>query len=520
MAYNAPVLGGTVSRAAIWAALAGGGVFAALTVAVGGGSGPALGLPAAPGVLRYVSGPEPETLDPALATALIEVRLLAALFEGLVRVDPMTGEVVGAAATGWDVLDGGRTYVFRLREGLAWSNGDPLGAADFAYAWARARDPATRAPNADLLAPIEAAEAEDGGRTLRVRLASPRPDFPALLTLPVFLPVHRTSVELHGADRFTRPGNLVSNGPFRLVAWQVNRGLRLERSERWHGAAGVELKTIEASTVASGPSGFNLYETGAADLVFDVPSHVVPYVRGRADFVGGPRLGTYFVRMNTTRPPLDDARVRRALALAIDRDAICERITRGGERPAATFVPPGLPGYEGPGAHALAYDPGRARAQLDAAGYPSGAGLREIEYLYDGDLHGAIGEALEAAWRKELGVRIRLRKMERKVALGAVRRLEYDLARSSWVADYPDARNFLGIFRAESGNNRTGFRDARFEELLEAEDLPAAEARLLEAAPIAPIFFYANADLIAPRLRGFVPNPLNLVVWQDLRTDP
>jgi ABC-type oligopeptide transport system substrate-binding subunit len=490
---------------------------------------PALALRAAgggaPADLVFVSGPEPETLDPALATAVLETRLLSALFEGLVAIDPATLEPRLAAAEKVAVGDGARRFTFTLRPGLSFSDGAPLGAGDFIYAWRRAAAPETGAPLAREAALVAAGARAVDERTIEIALDAPRPDLLALLALPVFFPVERAVIERYG-EAWTRAGHLAGNGPFRLAAWDVGRRLRLERNERWRGPEGGEarLRSIEAITTSGAAVGdataFQIYETGGADLIFSVPAGGAPRLRGRGDYLERPGLSTAFLRFRCDRAPFSDARVRAALSAAIDRDAIAASVLRNGERPARGLVPPALRGWPEP---ALASPPAEeVRRPLSA---------RRLEVLYASSDEAAanLAEVLQAAWGAKLGAEVRLRPMERKAFYAAVRAGEYDVAFGSWVADYPDAANFLEILRSGSGNNRTGFADARYDALLDRAAgttgearraaLGEAEALLARLAPIAPLYHGTAAVLRRPWVHGYAPNALNLVPWATLSVE-
>ncbi|HVY61915.1 MAG TPA: peptide ABC transporter substrate-binding protein [Planctomycetota bacterium] len=500
--------------------------------------------PAEPADLVFVSGPEPESLDPAVASRVVDLRLVSALFEPLVALDPETLEARGAAAATWTADARGAT--FTLAEGLRWSNGDPLGPEDFLYAWRRAAEPATGAPFATEAAEIaEGARALDG-RTIRVEPRRPRPDLVPLLSLPAFAPVHRASVERLG-ERFTRPGNLVSNGPFALAAWEPGRRLRLARNPRFHRA--VDLASIEAITTSGGVAGgdttaFQIYETGGADLCFAPPERAA---LGHPDLVERPGAGTYFLRFNTTRAPLATAGSRRRLAAAMDRAAICKYVLQGANPPAETLVPAEL--WQAPvraefaesAEHAETHreaPPGSVSSDSSGPGRHSAnsadsanSARTHLSLLYPAsdDAAARIGEVLQQAW-KPLGVDLRLVPMEPKAAFAAVKRLEYDVAWSNWIADYPDPVSFLDCFRSGSGNNRTGWTDAAYDAALERAageaggarlaTLRAAERRLLEEAPIAPLF-RTTASLLARRtLRGAVAVPFqHAFPWASLRRE-
>jgi oligopeptide transport system substrate-binding protein len=494
-----------------------------------------------PADLRYVSGAEPETLDPSFATALIEMQLLGALFEGLVRLAPETLSPVAAAAEAMEVDAEGRTYTFRLREGLSWSDGSPLRAGDFLYAWRRAADPATGAPLQREAEAVARASRAPDERTIVIALERPRPSLPALLTLPCFLPLKRDVIEAH--DRgWTRAGVLVSNGAFLLERWDPGRGLRLARNPHFHTPA--HLASIDAVTIATAALGdataLRLYESGEVDLLFGVPAVALERLRDRPDLEQGPRLGTVFLRLNRARPPvaegraerptpLADARVRRALALALDRGSMIDGALRGAVVETRVLVPDGLAGYVAPGGQREDADLARdLLAGARADGTVTGPLRFELMYNASDETARHAVEVLQARWREELGAEVRLMPMERKVYFQTMRRRDYDVTWGSWMADYPDPENFLGIFRAASGNNRAGFADDAYERLLDLAErtaepaerlgvLARAEARLLDLAPCIPLYNTHRVWMRRPGLAGLVANPMHMVWWHAVR---
>jgi ABC-type oligopeptide transport system substrate-binding subunit len=480
-------------------------------------------------------------------TGVGEGRIAAALFEGLTRLDPETLEVLPGAARSWEVSEDERTWIFSLRGDSRWTDGSPVGAADFRYSWLRVLDPATASPYAGLLFDVEGARGHQAGRvpaadvgitapddrTLVVRLERPVPYFPSLAAFFTLLPVPRSAVAAHG-DRWTRPGNIVTNGPFRLAGWRFYREIVLERNEGYRDPERVKADRIRLVPVVDPNTQFNLFETGALDVAFSVPSPILHRLRGREDFVNGPRLATAFLRLNVTRPPLDDPGVRRAIGQAVDRESVVERITRGGERASGSLVPPVLPAYVP--AEGLPYDATAARAALDAAGHPSGSGIPALALLYPArPEYASLAVFLQRQLERVLGLDIRLDAREWKVYIAAMRRLDYDLALGQWIGDYPDPTTFLGCFLSDSGNNRTGWRSAAYDALLrEAEEVRAGESprshalrrlalfrkaeRLLveREAPIVPLYHPTVRFLVSPRVRGFVPNVMGLVSLADL----
>jgi oligopeptide transport system substrate-binding protein len=266
----------------------------------------------------------------------------------------------------------------------------------------------------------------------------------------------------------------------------------------------------------------NLYETGQADIVWDkelVPTELMDVLHKRPDFHRYDSLASYFFRFNVTRKPFDDVRVRKALALAIDRPRVIEKITKAGEKPANYYVPPGLPNYKSP--PGLPHDPDEARRLLAEAGYPGGQNFPVFHYLYNntGKIHEQIAVELQEIWKRELGIGTELRKLEWKVYFRAQRTLDYDLCRSSWVGDYNDPMTFLDVFMSNNGNNRTGWKSSRYDQLLRQSNaeldfqrreklLQAAEAMLIrEELPIVPLYIYAGLEYFDPtRITGVHPN--------------
>ena len=497
-------------------------------------------------------GTEVTTLDPGAVTGVPEGRVLRALFEGLVRRDPRTLQPRPAAAKAWEVGEAGTVYTFHLRAGARWSNGEALRAEDFEWSFRRLLEPQTAAPYAYLLWPVvgarefntglgadgEPAEREWSGvgiraldeRTLRIELNEPSPHFLDVLAFYALMPVHRSSLEASRAGSslraqvdWLRPGRLVSNGPFVLAGRRINDRIRMAKNPHYWDADRVAFRTLDALVVSSPGTALDLYLAGEIDwLDATLPPELVPRLAMREDFHAAPYLATYFYRVNVSRPPLDDPRVRKALALAIDREAICAALLRAGQRPASSMVPwGGIGDYVAPRMEAGGGE--RARELLAEAGWhgPGARELRGIEIHYNtADVHRDIAEVVAAGWKRELGIEVRLRNQEWKVYLDTQSGLAYDVSRSSWIADYADPATFLEIFETGGENNRTGWSDARFDALLagaRAEPDPArrnarlaeAEALLLESLPAIPIYWYVTQNLVNPRLGGFHANALN-----------
>ena len=490
------------------------------------------------GELVFNNSAEPETLDPALITRQSDQRLCYALFEGLTSYTAK-GELQPGVAERWDVSPDGRTYTFHLRADARWSDGRTVTAVDFASSWRRTLDPETAGEYASLLYPITGAQTFNAGelkdfagvgvratdpRTLEVRLDNPTPYFPGLTATSPFCPVPMATVTRWGGI-WTRPEHIVTNGAFTLREWRLNDRIRLERNPRYWNAANVRLPAIDVLPIGRSNTALNFFAGGLVDLFMDkdlIPPSLTAAMRRRPDFHASPFLGNYFFRFNCRRPPFDDARVRRAICLVVDKRAIVEKITGAGETPATGFVPPGAgPGYEPP--PGLGYDPEAARRLLVEAGYPRGERFPDFAYLYkEGDLDEAIGIELQAMFRRELGVNMGLRRQEAKVYNGSMSSLDYDLARSSWIGDYNDPNTFLNLWVTDDGNNRTGWGSPEYDQLIADVARQGDQARrfamfqraermvVSEQAIICPLYYYLGVQVYDPtRVGGVEPNLLD-----------
>jgi oligopeptide transport system substrate-binding protein len=515
------------------------------------------------------------TLDPARVTGVPEGRILRAVFEGLCLRDPRTLRPLPGAAESWSIGPKGLKYRFKLRDDARWTNSDPVTAHDFEWSLRRVLTPATGAQYAYQLYCIRGARelhtgldaqgrsvqpgqaplgilAEDE-RTLVIELVRPTPSFLGLMSFYPFYPVNRRSLEEARAKwpdtwevEWVKPEHLVSNGPFRVVERRINDRIRLVKNHDYWDADNVAFESIDALAVQHATCALNMYLTGDIDWIDGgVPTSLTARLRGREDFVPRPFLGTYFYRVNTTKPPFDDARVRKALSLTIPRNAICKRILKAGQVPLEGLVPAvNMNGYVSPQPKDAFPGPDtpldpedfmdlggpeqgregvvKARALLRQAGYgPRGNKLPPISIHYNtSELHRDIAEVIGHAWEQNLGLKVRYRNQEWKVFLEAQEGLSYDVSRSSWIADCPDALNFLEVFVSGGANNRTGWSNASYDKLIaEAQGerdnqrrnrlLQEAERILIEEAPILPIYGYVTQNLVNPRLGGFFDNQLN-----------
>lgn len=499
--------------------------------------------PEPPADLVIVNGAEPESLDPAIVTGVAEMRITKALFEGLLRLNGTTARPEPALAERWELSPDRKTYTFHLRPDLAWSTGEPLTTADVVYSWRRALDPATAADYAGQLFCIKNAEPYYLGRVkdpdqlgikaidariLRVELEYPVAFFLDLCCFPTLAVVPRQTCERLG-DRWLSARPLPCSGAYQLDSWRLNDRVTLRRNPRYWDNARTRNERVDILPISSPNTALNLYETGVADIVWDkdlVPTELLDILLKRPDFHTYPYLGASFYRFNVTRPPLNDPRIRRAFALATDRQRLVQRLTRAGEKPIAHLVPDGVANYESP--PGLAYDPAQARALLAAAGFPGGRGFPLLQYAYYAaagggtQMPGKIAVELQQMWQETLGVTIELRQIERKVFFSAQSRLDFDLSASSWIGDYNDANTFLDLFTSNSGNNRTGWKNPAYDALIREANSEAdvarraalfreAESLLVEQdVPIVPLYSYVGFNYFDPqKIAGLDQNLLD-----------
>jgi len=502
-----------------------------------------------PAEFTFVNGSEPKSLDPQLVTGQPEGRIVSALFERLVRWDPATLEVKPGLAERWEVSDDATRYTFTLRE-AAWSDGVPITAFTVRDSWRRLLDPATAAEYSYQLFPVKGAEAFATGqaagfdgvgieavdaRTLVVELASPTPYFLHVCGFYPLAPVPLHAIRRHGSPAWTKVGAIVSSGPYRLAGRRLRDRVRLVKNERYHDAARVKLRSIDALAVDSATTALALYETAAVDWTPSLPPFAARELiaRNAADLVTSPELTIGFYRLNTTRPPLDDVRVRQALSLALDRGRLVRAVYGPGERPSRSFVPAGLTlatGYEP--AETGGEDVPRARELLAAAGFPGGRGFPKITISFNADEgHQMVAELVQAAWKEALGIDIGLEAMEWGSFLDAQSRLDYWVGRAGWVADYVDPNTFLDLFTSANANNQTGFASQAYDDLVARAAKTAerternrlfheAETILMRELPVIPLFTRSSKNLVAPWVRGFPTNPLDWHPLEALDVDP
>ena len=481
--------------------------------------------------LRYSVGSEPETLDPRKSTGSPEAIIEAQLFEGLTTLTPAPG-----VAERWEVAADGLTYTFYLRANARWSNGEAVTAHDFEYAWKTALSPALGSKYAYQLFYLKNGELYNKGqatadavgvkalddRTLRVVLEKPAPYFLTLTAFHTYYPVHKKTVEQN--DKWAAdPKTLIGNGPFRMTAWVHNSRVDFAKNEYYWDAGKVKMARMEFVLTDSATTELNMFENNQLDMGGNVPTSEIPRLLKEGKLKIYPLLATYYYCFNVTRPPFDNVKVRKAFTLAIDREAIVKNVTKAGQKPAQAWVPPGLadaaPGSDFRqmgGNYFKDNEIATARRLLAEAGYPDGKGLPPVTFVYNtSEGHKAIAEAIQEMWRKNLGVNVTLANQEWKVFLNTRAKGDYQVARHGWTGDYLDPMTFMDLFVSDAGTNDAQYKNPAFDDLVrrakESNDqgvrmalMHQAEKQLMDDAVIVPIYYYTNAALVKPNVKGFV----------------
>jgi oligopeptide transport system substrate-binding protein len=495
-------------------------------------------------VLRYNLAVEPQYLDPAKSVGVAEFRVAYACFEGLAVFGANDVPVPGAAEK-WTVSPDGKTYTFTIRKNGRWSNGDPVTATDFEYAWKRLLDPGTASSNASQLFYLKNAEDYYTGKikndsqvgvkatdkyTLVVTLNAPCSYFPSLTVNPALYPVNSKIVEANPDKWAGNPGTYVGNGPFKLVNWVHHEKLEFVPNPYYWNKAKVKLEKLICYTVEEQSTALTMFDTGQLDLSDELPRPEIPRLMAEGFIKQSPSIGTYYYMFNTRKPPFNDPRVRKALALAIDRDQIVKYITKAGEKPAFGFVPYGIPDA---GSHQVFRkiggdyfknnNVGEAKKLLAAAGYSDINKFPVVEILYNtNETNKQIAEVIQEMWREKLGIKTTLVNQEWKVYLQSRSEGSFQVARSSWIGDYVDPMTFLDIWATGNGNNFTGWINAQYDRFIDTakstnnpkvryQALHDAEKLLMNEMPVLPIYFYTRPYIIKPWVKGVRYSAVGLV---------
>ena len=503
-----------------------------------------------PQVYRYGNSAEPQDIDPQVVQGVPENHIIQSLLEGMVTPDPKDLHPIPAMATSWDISPDGRVYTFHLRDNLRWSDGSPITTDDILLSWKRMISPKLASEYAYLIYNfvVGAKDYYDGkltdfskvgfsapdAHTIQVTLKSPTPfllqilaDHYAWDTIPIKVLLKYGALD-ERSTQWTRPGNFVGNGPFMLKEWVPQQRLVVVRNPHYWNAAKVKLDEVDFIPTEDIPAEERMFRSGQLDKTQEIPTAKIDaYRRDHPELLHiEPYLGVWFYRFNVTRPPVNDKRVRKALALAINRERIVKDVTRGGERPAYAISYPGDAGYTSRAQISGTLDD--ARKLLADAGYPGGKGLAPIQVLYNTSANNKqIAEAIQEMWRTNLGVESELVNEEWKVYLDSQHSHNFQVQRAAWIADYADPHVFLEIWESTNGNNDSLWANPEYDRLLHealaAKDTASRyeiyqkmDAILVDECPIIPIFYYTRPFLMSTKVKGYWPNVLDIHPFQDI----
>lgn len=494
-------------------------------------------------VLHFGLGAEPQYLDPHLATSVAAHNILSALLEGLVSEDPKTLQPLPGVAESWQISSDKKRYLFQLRKDALWHNGDSVTAHDFVYSYKRILNPDLGAKYASMLHVLKNAKIYHSGEkvweeadvgvtaindySLELILENQTPYFLELLNHYAWFPVHPPTIEKFDAfarigTKWTKPENFIGNGPFKLSEHKINSVIEASVAETYWDRNQTRLSAIKFYPIETADTEERAFRTGYLHVTQTVSSDRIEFLKqNHPEWIHfEPYLGTYYYRFNLEKPPFDDVRVRKALSLSVNRDLLVEKVLKGGQLPAYCFTPPNTGGFtakEGYG-----YNPKKAKQLLDS--YLKEKGMDELppfELSYNtSEGHKKVAEALQAMWKKALGIEIQLLNMEWKVFLSTISNGDYSIARAGWIGDYVDANTFLHLWRTGDGNNLTGWSNADYDLSLQLAEqsleplerfthFQKCEDLLADEVPILPLYFYVQVSLRHPTVKGWYPTLLN-----------
>ncbi|RUS48449.1 ABC transporter substrate-binding protein [Cohnella sp. AR92] len=492
---------------------------------------------------------EPPTLDPALAQDSVSFTVLTGLYEGLTRKDS-TGKVIPGVAETWDISDDQKTYTFHLRKDAKWSNGDPVTAHDFEYAWKRVLDPnqnpaspyayqlyyVKNAQNYNIAAdnPNHITDPEQVGvkatddYTLVVQLENPTPYFLSITSFWTTYPVHSSAKD--NAAWAAEANTMITNGPFKITTWKHGNEIDLVPNENYYAKDEIKLSKVHFVMVSNSSTELQMYKTGQLSYsgapTGEIPTEQIATLKGSNpdEFNNQATASTYYYNFNTTKAPFDNANIRKAFAMAIDRTQLVEKVTKGGQQPAFGFVPPSITGEnksfreEYPDIDLLKPDVAQAKALLEQGLKEKGLSSMPTVTLTvnEGTGHKQVAEAIVDMWRKNLGVEVKIETQEWKVFLKNRQSLNYDIARAGWSADYNDPMTFIDMFTSTGGNNDIGFKNAQYDELVkkayassdqhERMQLMSQAENILvkDNMAILPLYYYTGVHMVKKNVKGIV----------------
>lgn len=495
-------------------------------------------------ILHINNHSEPASLDPALAKGTHESWILGHIFEGLMGYDEK-GELVPAMAKKVDVSEDKLKYTFTLRDDAKWSNGEPVTAHDFEFAWKRVLDPKLASDYAYQLFYIKGAEEYNTGKgsvdnvavhakddkTLEVELKKPTPYFEGLTAFYTYYPVNKATVEKN-PDWAKDPAKteFVCNGPFKVTDWKHNDSVQVVKNDKYYNADKVRLGGIDFDILEDDNTAYQKYQGGEYDFITSPATAVIHQLKEKKDpqLVIEPKISTYYFEFNTKKAPLDNAKVRRALSMAIDRQSIIDNITQAGQKPAEGIVPFGLKDETGKdfresNGNLIQENVAEAKKLLEEGLKESNKtmdDLNKMTIVYNtSEGHKKIAQAIQEMWKKNLGIQVGLENMEFKTLLDRKKQGNYFIARAGWVGDYEDPMTMLDMWTTGNPQNTAFYSNPKFDELIakakestddkaRMEDMKAAEKILMEDLPMLPVYFYTQVFLQKPYVKGVVANPI------------
>ena len=489
-------------------------------------------------ILKVQVGPDPETVDPALNSAVDGGNMILHAFEGLLTLDE-NGQLKEGQAESWETSEDGLTWTFHLRDGLKWSDGTDLTAEDFVYSWQRVCDPNVAAPYAEtVLGMVKGYDEAVAGditkldvqapdeKTVVVNLAHPCSYFGELAAFATLNPVQKATVEANGDAWATSADTYISNGPFMMTEWVPGSHITFSKNPNYWNAEAIKLDKLEFELIEDSNAAYSAYTSGEVDMIKDVPTEEIPSLQGNEEFHVDPIIGTYYVSLNLQKEYFQDARVRKALSLAIDRNYVANTLMQGTYSPASAIVGPGWLDTDGSSFAENAnggtpyidndnFDANleEAKKLLEEAGYPNGEGFPQIEYTTnDAGYHKVVAEYLQQAWAA-IGIDLKVNIVEWASFTPMRRNGEFDVARNGWVGDYTDPSNILELFCTTNGNNDGKYTNADFDAAIEdsrvttdaatrSADLHKAEDLLMADAGCIPIAYYNDFWLQSSKITG------------------
>ncbi len=492
-------------------------------------------------VLTVQVGPDPETLDPALNSAVDGGNMLLHTFECLLTVD-QNGAIAPGCAETWESSADGLTWTFHLRDGLKWSDGSAFKASDFVYSWQRVADPETAAPYADtVLWPVENFDAVFNGeadpstlgvsapddKTFVVKLSAACPYFESLAAFATLSPVNPATVEANGDAWAVKPETYISNGPFMITEWVPGSHIVTKANPNYWNKKAIKLDAIKWLLIEDANASYSAFQTGEALFIKDVPTEEIPSLLNNSEFHIDPILGTYYLNLNCTKAPFDNANVRKALSLAIDRDYVANTIMQGTYIAAYNFMGPGWADPAGGDFYAKAnggqpyissdYEANLAEAKslMQAAGYSGSADKLDLKITYttnDSGYHKVVAEYLQEAW-KQIGIELKVEIVEWASFTPMRRAGDYMAARNGWVGDYSDPSNMIELLYSSNGNNDGKYNNSAFDAAIDlsrstmdknerSRALHQAEDILMDTAGCIPVAYYTDFYLQSAKITG------------------